>query len=148
MKVVTVISGSGAFFLLSAGAETWATAFSAFVAMWAILDIVISPDKKSEKHSDLASKFTDLAAKLEASEPTENLYRQLCQERLLVEKTEPPVKRLVDIQARNDECRARGFPPEDIAPLTGPQRYLGYFVTFGMEKLEQWKANRQRQLAA
>ncbi|MGY3347148.1 MULTISPECIES: hypothetical protein [unclassified Bradyrhizobium] len=65
-----------------------------------------------------------------------------------IEKLEPPCKRLVDLQARNDECRARGFPPDELAPLNWTQRVFGYFFTFGMRRLEDWKADRQRNAGA
>ena len=62
-------------------------------------------------------------------------YNQFSAERLKIEEREPPSKRLVNIQARNDECRARGFPPNMMVPLSGPQRSLGYFFTFGCKGL-------------
>jgi hypothetical protein len=144
MKIVTVIAGSGAFFLLTADSKVAAEFMTAFVALWAVLDIVIKPDKKAEKHSELLKGFTSLAAQIEEMPHTSEAYKQLAASRLRLEESEPPCKRLVDLQARNDECRARGFPPDDLVPLSRWQRYLGYFATFGMARLEQWKAEQQR----
>lgn len=145
VKIVTVLTSSGLFFLLLADAERVATLLAAFVAAWAVLDFILTPDKKAEQHRDLCERFIDLASKITKMPRTEEAYRALAAERLEIEKAEPPCKRLVDIQARNDECRARDFPPEDIVPLSRTQRFLGYFITFGMPRLEQWKAERQRQ---
>ena len=74
------------------------------------------------------------------------IMRELTAERLLSELGEPPCKRLVDLEARNDECRARGFSPDELAPLGKLQRLFGYYgAAFGMQRLEDWKANKQRQ---
>ncbi|WP_416192958.1 hypothetical protein [Nitrobacter sp. TKz-YC01] len=121
---------------------------AAFVALWAILDYVIEPAKKAEKHCELGEKFTDLAIAIARSERSVEALGDLKARRLGIEKLEPPCKRLVDLQARNDECRARGFPPEDLVPLSWAQRYFGYIVTFGLRRLEDWKSDRQREAGA
>jgi hypothetical protein len=143
VKIVTVISGSGLWFLLFAGAQHFAEWLAAFIAVWAALDYLISPDKKAEKHSDLREEFTDLAKKIALAPRTDEAYRNLLAERLDLEKLEPGCKRLIDLQARNEECRARGFPPEDLVPLSRAQRLFGYVFTFGMPRLavcgKTWK---------
>jgi hypothetical protein len=148
VKIVTVAAGSGAAFLLFADAKPAAEAFASFVALWAALDYMVAPDKKAEKHSELRDRFIELAIKVRKMPLTEDAYNKLAGERLQIEKDEPPCKRLVDLQARNEECRARNFPAEDLVPLSKSQRLLGYFVTFGMERLENWQAERQRQVSA
>lgn len=148
IKIISVVAGSGVFLLLLASANHFAAVFSAIVALWAILDYVIQPDKKAEKHCELRDKFSDLAIKLTRSPHTAEALNDLVATRLEIEKMEPPTKRLIDLQARNDECRARDFPPEDLVPLSRWQRIFGYFATFGMPRLEAWKADRQRQLRA
>jgi len=146
IKIVSVVAGSGVFLLLLASATHFAEVFAGFVALWAILDYIIQPDKKAEKHCDLGERFSDLAIKLARSAKTQEEYNELLATRLEIEKLEPPCKRLIDLQARNEECRARDYPPEDIVPLSGWQRALGYFATFGMKRLEDWKAARQREV--
>jgi hypothetical protein len=146
IKTVSVIAGSGIFVLLIvAKASYFAEIVAAFVALWAILDYVIEPAKKADKHCDLGQKFTDLAILIARSPRSEECLGDLQARRLEIEKMEPPCKRLVDLQARNDECRARGLPPDEQVPLSWAQRYFGYFVTFGMQRLEKWKSDRQRQ---
>jgi hypothetical protein len=148
VKIVTVLAGSGAFFLIFADAKHAAEILAAFVAAWAAIDYMVAPDKKAEKHRELCEAFIDLAKQIETTPRTEKAYRTLAAERLELEKAEPPCKRLVDLAARNDECRARDFSPEDLVPLNGWQRTFGYMFTFGMKRLEDWKAERQRQVRA
>jgi hypothetical protein len=144
VKIVTVITGSGLFFVLFANAKFPAEFLAAFVAVWAALDYVMAPDRRAELHRKLCEQFIDLAAEIERMPVTEEAYRNLAAKRLEIEKAEPPCKRLVDLAARNDECRSRDFPPEDLVPLSRLQTALGYFATFGIRRLEEWKADRQR----
>jgi hypothetical protein len=141
MRMVTAIAGSGAFILVVADSK-WGVALSGFVALWAVLDIIVAPDKKAELHGDLCKKFVELARRMATASPDE--LGALSASRLLIEENEPPCKRLVDLEARNDECRARGFPPDELVPLSLWQRKLGRYFDFGLERLEQWKADRQR----
>jgi hypothetical protein len=145
IKIVSVIAGSGIFvLLLVASASHFAEVVAAFVALWAILDYVIEPAKKAEKHCELGERFTDLAILIARSERTAEALGDLKARRFEIEKLEPPCKRLVDLQARNDECRARGFSPDDLVPLSWLQRSFGYIFTFGLKRLEDWKADQQR----
>jgi len=141
VKIVTVVTGSGLFLLLLADWKHTAEIVSAFVALWAMLDYLVAPDKKAERHADLFRRFTALAAEIETMPHNRDAYHALAAGRLKIEENEPPCKRLVDLQARNDECRARGFPPSYLVPLSKWQRYFGYFFTFGMARLEQWKSD-------
>ena len=57
IKIVSVVAGSGVFLLLLAQAQRFAEVFAGFVALWAILDYIIQPDKKAEKHCELRDLF-------------------------------------------------------------------------------------------
>jgi hypothetical protein len=145
MRVVTAIAGSGAFFVVVAKYQHTAEIVTAFVGLWAVLDIILMPDKKHDRHNELCKRFIGLASKLQQLPHTEESLRELTAERLLLEENEPPCKRLVDLESRNDECRARGFSPDQLVPLIWWQRLLGYYgATFGMDRIEKWKAERMR----
>ncbi|MGB9368461.1 MAG: hypothetical protein WCE79_20865 [Xanthobacteraceae bacterium] len=146
VKIITVVAGSGLFLFVLGGWKHTSEGLAAFVALWAMIDYLVAPDKKAEKHCELCEKFINLAIEIENAERSEKTFKKLMTRRYEIEREEPPVKRLIDLQARNDECRARDFPPEDIVPLSVPQRTFGYFLTFGMDRLEEWKATRQRQM--
>ena len=149
MRVVTAVAGSGAFVVVVAQHQHAAEWITAFVALWAVLDIIIMPDKKHDLHNELSKRFTGLAAKIHQLPKTPENLRELTAERLILEQGEPPCKRLVDLEARNDECRAQGMSPDELVPLSGAQRFFGYYgATFGMRRLEDWKAERQRQAGA
>jgi hypothetical protein len=142
MRIVTAIAASGAFFIVVVDYKFTAELITAFVGLWTILDIIVMPDKKHDKHNELCKRFTALAAKIQRMQQTEGAYQELVAERLLLEENEPPCKRLIDLESRNDECRARGYPPDEMVPLTGKQRFLGYYFTYGLGALEEWRAKR------
>lgn len=138
MRVVTAVAGSGAFLLVTAEVKGWAEAISAFVALWAVLDIIVSPDKKAEQHRKLCERFVRLAEELATVDKTQQKLDECTRDRLRIERDEPPVKRLVDLQARNDECRARSYPADRELPLSKWQRWFGAYATFGLDRLERW----------
>lgn len=146
-RIVTAVAGSGAFVLVVSDVSWLAEGFTGFVALWAVLDIIASPDKKSDIHFDLSKRFTVLAAELETAARSEHALIALKAKRLEIETLEPPCKRLVDLAARNDECRAREFDPDDLVPISTWQRRFGWYFDFGIERLERWKVERRQQKA-
>lgn len=136
--------GAGAFIVLIGGDKTLLVKiFVGIVAAGSALDTVLGFSKKAKQHYDLCRRFTELAASMAEWEANESNLKKAEAERLRIEANEPPVKRLVDIQARNDELRARGYSSENFAPLSRMQRMFGYFITFGLRRLEEWKASLQ-----
>ena len=105
-------------------------------------DLVFAFSERADKQEHLRRCFTELAAQIVEWKPTpENLARAQA-ERLRIEAEDSGEKRLVDLQADNEEARARGVAPEDLIPLSRPQRWFGYVATFGMKRLEDWHNRR------
>jgi hypothetical protein len=139
-RVITVVAGSGAFVIVLAGWQHLSEWLTGFVGLWAILDLVIRPDKMHDLHSELRGRFIGLAIKLQQTHRTQASLAELTTQRLEIEHDEPACKRLVDLEARNDEIRAREWPLDQLAPLSAAQRRWGCYVTFGLRRLEDWKA--------
>lgn len=145
VKIVTVISGSGIVALLFAEHAVAAGWFSAGIALLSLIDIVWSPGKTAQTHDAQYRAFKDLSAQIRTAKRTAQSLNRLQARRERIEISSPPIKRLVEIQARNDECRAQGYPPDCFVPLSAPQQLFGYFFTFGMAKLERWKAEQHKE---
>lgn len=141
--LATAVSSTSAFFLLLASQPFTATFLTALVGVASILDLLFTFEKKAREHNDLRKRYTILAAEVVLRDATNPNLRWARSELLKIEGDEPAIRRLVDLQARNEEARARGCNEEDLVPLTRAQRYLGYFATFGMKRIEQWKASRE-----
>ncbi|MCK1693844.1 hypothetical protein [Bradyrhizobium sp. 144] len=142
-RAATALTGTASFFTLLAGGTEIAKYLTAIVAAAASLDSVFRFNRKARVHEGLSRRFTELSAKIAGWESVPQNLKKARAERLRIEKDEPPVRRLIDLQAQNEETRARDIPEEHCVPLTGLQRKFGYVITFGMTRLEKWQADRR-----
>jgi hypothetical protein len=134
----SALTGTSAFVALLSDNSTAAKWLTGIVAVASTLDLVFAFSERADQHEALRRRFTDLAAHIaEWSATPENLARARS-ERLRIEADSSEEKRLVDLQADNEEARARGVRPEDLIPLSRPQRWFGYVLTFGMRRIEEW----------
>jgi hypothetical protein len=144
-RVATALTGTASFFVLLAtktgGIET-AKYLTAVVAIAASIDSVFRFERKARLHDGLGRSFTRLCGKIaEWDETPVNLHKARAA-RLKIEEDEPPLRRLIDLQAQNEEARARGIGNDGMVPLSRSQRMFGYVITFGMVRLERWLSNR------
>lgn len=136
---MNAVAGAGAFIALLGGKSTLlAQVLIGTVAGLSAIDNVLGFSKKSKRHFDLCRRFSELAASIEEWDATEANLKKAKARRIKIEEDEPPIKRLIDIVARNEELRARGYPPSDFAPISWLQAIFGYFLTFGMRRLDSW----------
>ena len=143
-NVANALCGLGAFLFLFGGKDSIAAqGFVAVVAIASTVAATLKPSKKAKDHSKLAARFTDLSSAISAREATDGNVRWAKAQRAKIERDEPPVRRLVDLMARNEEYRSRGGLERDMIPLTWLQRTLGYGWTFGLGKVDAWKAVRE-----
>lgn len=141
--VATAVSSTSAFFLLVASEPYIATYLTALVGLASVLDWVLQFEKKARLHDGLRGRLTDLAADAALKDVTEPTLRFVRSELFRIEGDDPGLRRLVELQARNEELRSRGCREEDMVPLSRAQRILGYGFTFDMRRLELWKADRE-----
>jgi hypothetical protein len=134
----TALTATSAFVAMFSGAPSIAQWLTAVVALASTLDLVFSFSERANQHDQLRRRFTELAARIATWAPIEENLALAHAERLRIEMDEVAERRLVDIQAENDEARARGVDPKNLAPLSLPQRWFGYVATFGMSRLEEW----------
>jgi hypothetical protein len=146
----TALTGTGSFFVSLAGSLGITQILTGIVAMASSIDFVFRFERKARLHAALCQRFTRLARKLAAWEPTPANLTKAQTARLEIEENEPPVRRLIDLQAQNEECRARGIAAEYCIPLTRRQRKLGYVITWDMKRLEDWEnqQSERRKLAS
>ena len=140
----TAVTGSAAFVSLLGSATMLAKWLTGVVAIASTLELVFRLSKKADLHDDLCRRFTKLAADMEKMEPTNENLQNARAQRLLIERDEPTERRLIDLVAQNEESRARGVSPEDLVPISGPQRLFGYIFTFGMGRIDNWWSQKHR----
>ena len=145
-RAATALTGTASFFVLLAKGTEIAKYLTAVVAAAAGLDSVFRFNRKARTHEALCRRFTELSSKIAGWEPNPANLKKARAERLKIERDEPPVRRLVDIQAQNEEARSRGILDDHLVPLTQLQRIFGYVFTFGMPRLEAWHAKRSKEV--
>jgi hypothetical protein len=142
---LNAFAGSGAFVAILARAPIWASGtLSGVFAFAAVLESIFRYEHRARAHHDLCVRFTKLAAELERLSPTPENLKKVRARRIEIEADEPGVKRLVEIRAVNEEARARGVPEAQLTRLSWMQWWLGPVFTFGLRRLEQEKAARQK----
>ena len=93
---------------------TWLPIFFAgIVALVNALSLSIGTSRLASIHSDLARRFVDLESRFDPTEPlTDEEYKNRVKERLAIEATVPPTKRLLDVLCHFELMRAMGYPDE------------------------------------
>lgn len=139
VAAANAILGAGAFLTLIGSIHASVPiALTGIIAVINAVETVLKPSAKADVHSKLQQRFTQLASEIAGSEPTPRNLQRLTAKRLLIDADEPPVRRLADLVAQNEEWGARGISRH--IPLTPLQSsFLGCGFTFGMKRLEQWR---------
>lgn len=143
-RAATALTGTASFFVLLAKGTEIAKYLTGIVAIAATLDSIFRFNRKARAHEALCRRFTDLSSKIAGWEPIPANLKKARVERLKIERDEPPVRRLIDLQAQNEEARSRGTSDDQLVPLTRLQRTFGYAFTFGMGRLEAWHGERSQ----
>ena len=118
-----------------------AAVLSALSALGAGMDLIFRSERAAHAHHVAGKSFGDLAAKLERWDPTPKSLRRAKEARLKIDPDPPQVARvLVELMAHNEEARSRGVSETELVPLSAFQRIFGHCGTFGMRKIEMWRA--------
>lgn len=147
VQLVTVICGSATVFAVISG---WGVAVyvAAMVTVLSAINLVVSPTRKSILHADLAKRFIDLENAINGVvEMDEQQLRDFTQQRLKIERDEPPVLRVLDSLCHNEEARAEGYGEEDFVRISAVQRLLAQFADIGSEKIKPKAASNELQKA-
>lgn len=139
VAAANAVLGAGAFLaLLGSIHPSVPITLTGVIAFINAFETVLKPSTKAEKHGSLQQRFTQLASEIVSAEPTPRNLQKLSAKRLLIDADEPPIRRLADLAAQNEEWGARGIARS--IPLTWAQRsFLGCGFTFGMGRLEKWR---------
>lgn len=91
---------------------------SAGVAIVSFINIAMRSSAKSSLHAQLQQRYIDLLKLILRLDPTNETcgpgLKRCIEKRLDIERDEPPIYRVVDILAHNDQVRAQGGPDTHI----------------------------------
>ena len=97
---------------------SWLIILSGVAALLAILDMVIGYGKFASLHTQLRSKFADLEIRLVTTDSLDGkLWQEFHRERLLIEKDELPIYKVLDLLCRNELLESEGHRRETASKL-------------------------------
>lgn len=136
-SIISILAGSASIALLLATAGKLAPILSAvIVTISSALNLVVAPSRRARDHSDLAKRFVTLEKEIVGvSAPTDADLRQWMQQRLEIEKDEPPILKVLDSVCHNDQLRALGYGAEHFVEISRVQRLLAQFKDISDHKI-------------
>jgi hypothetical protein len=109
-KWASVFFGATAVGTLMSDYQVIAKLSAAIVAGMSAWDLISGFSAQERLHQDLRSKFGELLSQMQ-SEPSQKVLYDLCRRKVLVETSEPPAYRMLDLDCHNQLIRARGHGP-------------------------------------
>jgi len=114
--------------------------FALLVAVSAAIDLAIGLANKAALHADLSRRFNSLEQSMNLiDEPSRRDEIDWTNQRLEIEKDEPPKKPVLDVLIHNELIRAQGLPEEEgeMVKLSAWRRRTAQFLSGNEEKLRK-----------
>lgn len=110
-SLLTILMAGSVFFDLAKPGQTacWLQFASAVAAFFAAMDMVIGYSKRASVHSNLRERFALLEIDMVMGDAEENTWAGYQRERLMIEKDEPPLYKVLDNLCRNELLEAEGY---------------------------------------
>lgn len=148
---LTILMAGSVLFELAKSGESpwWLNTISVIAAVFAALDMVIGYSKHASLHSSLRERFALLEIDMVSGDAEEKTWSAYQRERLMIEKDEPPLYKVLDNLCRNELLEAEGFKrkkhPEQFFDATCWQELTAQFfrwenVSVDHEEVEEVKA--------
>jgi len=113
-SVLTILmAGSVLFDIAKPGdAPGWLQAISIAAALLAAVDMVVGYSKRASLHTSLRERFAQLEISMIEGSNDEPVWNGYQKERLLIEKDEPAIYKMLDLLCHNELVEAEGFTRE------------------------------------
>lgn len=110
-SVLTILLAGSVLFDIAKPGESpwWLMAISAMGAILAAIDMVVGYSKHASVHGSLRERFVALEISMIEGANDEALWDQYQKSRLLIEKDEPPIYRVLDLLCHNELAEAEGY---------------------------------------
>ncbi len=138
IKLIVVLSGTGAFITLSAKlGATYTMYATVIVAFFSAIDLIIRTSEKAILHHDIARRFTNLEKQMisiDEDNITNKDVARYISSRLGIEADEPPAKRILDIICHNELNKAMGNNKNEEVKLEFWQKNMANFFDINLDK--------------
>lgn len=108
----------------------------AFVTIFSSLSLVIGFSNKARDHFDFVKQYSLLERMSIKEVLSEKLLKQITDEKLSIESTEPPVLRVLNEMCWNEEAKAQGIKPEKWRKIKWYQRLFSSFFDIVPESIK------------
>ena len=114
-SVLTILMAGSVLFELGTpgNAAMWLKAISVLAALMAALDMVVGYSKRVTLHGDLRERFATLEIAMIDGGVDDEAWLIHQRERLMIEKDEPPIYKVLDLLCHNELAEAEGFKRSD-----------------------------------
>jgi hypothetical protein len=139
IKILSLVTGSGAFATAVASHQGLTVMFAALVAILSAINLVVGPAQAAQLHEELASRFAELELQIKrAGQPDTGQLNAFIADRLAIESDEPPALRVLDTICHNELCRALGYQTCDFYKVGPVQRFFANIID-----LWPWRMKRE-----
>lgn len=108
----------------------------AIVTIFSSLSLVIGFSNKARDHFDFVKQYSLLERMSIKEVLSEKLLKQITDEKLSIESTEPPVLRVLNEMCWNEEAKAQGIKPEKWRKIKWYQRLFSSFFDIVPESIK------------
>jgi hypothetical protein len=114
-SVLTILMAGSVLFELGKTGEVagWLKAISVLAALMAALDMVVGYAKRAINHGGLRERFALLEIAMIDGGIDEDTWLKHQRERLMIEKDEPPIYKVLDLLCHNELAEAEGYKRSD-----------------------------------
>lgn len=135
-----VVAGSSAVATWVAENGSWGIGLAASAALLAAIDLVVGTSRRATAHVSLAQRFAQLEREMVPFERDRTIGESAAstfrQQRLEIEESEPPKKRVIDILCHNElVVGVQLYHHWDSYAIAGWQRAVGHFVDIETQKI-------------
>lgn len=129
-EAASVLFGSGAVLSILQDWQPALITLTLVVTGLSTLNLVFGTVGVSYAHADLGKRFIDLQRKVFTAQMTEESYREFIDERLSIERDEPPIKRVVDLMCHNEMVYAGGYGESEFVKIPWYRRLTAHFINW------------------
>lgn len=114
-SLLTILMAGSVLFELGKPGDVagWLKAISVFAALLASMDMVVGYSKRATLHGDLRERFALLEIAMIDGGVEDSAWQKHQRERLMIEKDEPPIYKVLDLLCHNELAEAEGFKRRD-----------------------------------
>jgi hypothetical protein len=127
VKILSLVTGSGAFLSTMGSHQLITMWFAAAVAVLSAISLVVGPAQAARLHEELAKRFSKLESEIiRVGPPDSTQLRGFMADRVTIESDEPPALRVLDTICHNELCQAFGY--RDFYRVDPVQRFFANVI--------------------